>query len=107
MEQSRWNDDLDIDVQLTRVNEELRSVRLGLADVEGRAEAARGLVTVRVGADCRIRDLKLDPRVMRLPSAELAEAIKEAANSAVDQVAGQAREITAVLTGEASEGYPR
>lgn len=82
MEQSRWNDDLDIDVQLTRVNEELRSVRLGLADVEGRAEAARGLVTVRVGADCRIRDLKLDPRVMRLPSAELAGAIKEAAGSA-------------------------
>ncbi|MER5323642.1 YbaB/EbfC family nucleoid-associated protein [Streptosporangium roseum] len=107
MEQSRWNDDLDIEVQLTRVNEELRSVRLDLAKVEGQAEAAKGLVTVRVGADCRIRDLKLDPRVMRLPSAELAEAIKEAANTAVDQVAGRAREITAVLTGEAPEGYTR
>ncbi|WP_406316371.1 YbaB/EbfC family nucleoid-associated protein [Streptosporangium sp. NBC_01639] len=107
MEQPRWNDDLDIDVQLARLNEEVRSVRLGLAEIEGRAEAAKGLVAVRVGADCRIRDITLDPRVMRLPSTELAEAIKEAANTAADQVAGRAREITAVLTGEAPEGPTR
>ncbi|MGW0811071.1 YbaB/EbfC family nucleoid-associated protein [Nonomuraea sp. NPDC002799] len=106
MEQPRWNDDLDIDVRLARVEEEVRSARLDLAEVEGRAEAAKGLVTVRVGADFRIRDLRLDPRAMRLPSAELTEAIKEAANAAADQVTVRARGITAALTGEAFEDLP-
>ncbi|WP_406316359.1 YbaB/EbfC family nucleoid-associated protein [Streptosporangium sp. NBC_01639] len=90
-----WSD--DIDAELARVARELDSARDRLSEVEARAEAAKGLVVVRVGPDHRVRELKLDSRVMRLGSHELAEAITQAVNSAVDEVAARTQEIVAPL----------
>ncbi|MET7329019.1 YbaB/EbfC family nucleoid-associated protein [Nonomuraea sp. NPDC005650] len=42
------------------------------------ATAASGLVTVEVDGTSDLTGLKLDPRALRLPAAELAEAIREA-----------------------------
>ncbi|MEU8103357.1 YbaB/EbfC family nucleoid-associated protein [Nonomuraea muscovyensis] len=57
------------------------------------ATAANGLVSVEVDGTSDLTGLKLDPRAMRLPAAELAEAIKEAfgrAREAAQQRATQA-----------------
>ncbi|MFI6732559.1 YbaB/EbfC family nucleoid-associated protein [Nonomuraea sp. NPDC050451] len=57
------------------------------------ATAAGGLVAVEVDGTSDLTGLKLDPRALRLPAAELAEAIREAfgkARAAARQRAGQA-----------------
>ncbi|MBB6344786.1 YbaB/EbfC family nucleoid-associated protein [Nonomuraea muscovyensis] len=57
------------------------------------ATAANGLVSVEVDGTSDLTGLKLDPRAMRLPATELAEAIKEAfgrAREAAQQRATQA-----------------
>ncbi|MFI7639222.1 YbaB/EbfC family nucleoid-associated protein [Nonomuraea sp. NPDC049400] len=95
MEDQAWDAGIDIDAELAKVNRELDDVQAKLAEVDGRGEGAKGLVTVRVGADGRLLDLRLDPRALRLGSHALAAAIMEAANSAADQTAGRMREIMA------------
>ncbi|MFI7135113.1 YbaB/EbfC family nucleoid-associated protein [Nonomuraea sp. NPDC050153] len=57
------------------------------------ATAAGGLVTVEVDGTSDLTGLKLDPRALRLPAVELAEAIREAfgrARAAARQRATQA-----------------
>jgi DNA-binding protein YbaB len=57
------------------------------------ASAANGLVTVEVDGTSDLTGLKLDPRALRLSTAELAEAIREAfgqARAAAQQRATQA-----------------
>jgi hypothetical protein len=56
---------------------------------EGYGEAANGMVRVAV-AGGRISTVELDPRVMRLPSQELAEAFADAANAALADLASKA-----------------
>jgi hypothetical protein len=61
---------------------------------EGYGEAASGMVRV-VAAGGRISNVELNPRVMRLPSEELAEAIAEAANAALADLASKYPAVTA------------
>lgn len=49
----------------------------------GSGSAANGMITVRASMPGRITSLALDPRVMRLPSATLAEEIERAVNEAL------------------------
>jgi DNA-binding protein YbaB len=83
----------DFDQMLTRSRELLRSMQSRPAgdapEVEGEGEAAGGLVRV-VAADGRLSSVELDPRVMRMPSAELAEQVLTAANAALDLAAARA-----------------
>jgi DNA-binding protein YbaB len=56
--------------------------------LEGYGEAANGMIRV-VAAGGRISTVELDPRVMRAPSEELAEAFVEAANAALEDLASR------------------
>ncbi|HEY7050306.1 MAG TPA: hypothetical protein VH373_24035 [Jatrophihabitantaceae bacterium] len=58
-----------------------QSIRPALADLVGRGEAADGQVAVEWNTQ-GLAELELNPRVMRMPSVDLAEAIKEAIRSA-------------------------
>lgn len=59
----------------------------------GRGEAADGAVVVEADADNRLTDLQLDPRALRLGSIEnLRQAIMEAYEAALDDVADQVRD---------------
>jgi len=83
--------------------------RRQIADMQGRleaieaeAEAANGMVRVKVDRQGRLTSLELDPRVQRrLGSEELAEAILEASRDAQAQVADQIR---AAMQGLSPEG---
>jgi DNA-binding protein YbaB len=64
--------------------------------VRASGEAADGLVAVEVDGGGQVLDVTLDPRAMRLPASELAEAVKTAlrqaqasARSQVEEIAGR------------------
>lgn len=67
----------------------LRDAQASLADVVGRGEAAEGQVVVEYTSGEGLRAIDLNPRVMRLPAAELAEEIKSAVHAAVDDLRKQ------------------
>ena len=58
-----------------------QSIRPALVDLVGRGEAADGQVAAEWGTD-GLAELELNPRVMRMPSTDLADAIKEAIRAA-------------------------
>lgn len=58
-----------------------QSLRPALAELAGRGEAADGQVTVEWTTE-GLTELELNPRVMRMPSTDLADAIKEAIGAA-------------------------
>jgi DNA-binding protein YbaB len=60
-----------------------------LGDVRGRGAAAEGLVRVEIDGTSAILDLTLDPKAMRLPSEDLAAAVREAFDAARGEVRGQ------------------
>ena len=63
-----------------------------LETIEAEAEAADGMVRVKVDRQGRLTSLEFDPRVQRkLGSEELAEAVLEASRDAQAQVADQMR----------------
>jgi DNA-binding protein YbaB len=74
-----------------------------LAAVRGRGTAADGLVSVEVDGTSDIVDLVIEPRAMRLPSVDLAAAVREAFRGAREAaqealaVAGQ-EQATAIAT---------
>lgn len=73
-----------------------------LETIEAEAEAADGMVRVKVDRQGRLTSLELDPRVQRkLGSEQLAESILEAAKDAQAQVADQMR---AAMQGLVPEG---
>jgi hypothetical protein len=77
----------DLDQMLTRSREMLRAMQAarpsdGDPPPDGAGEAAGGLIRA-VAADQRLTALELDPRVMRMASAELAEQILVAVNAAL------------------------
>ena len=61
---------------------DFQSLRPVLAGLTGRAEAADGQVVVEWTAQ-GLSELELNPRAMRLPSSDLAEAIKAALRDAI------------------------
>lgn len=64
-----------------------------LSEVEGWGEAANGHVKVCVGPSGVLKDVRLDPRAMRLASEDLAASIVEAAREGQQAAAVQIREI--------------
>ena len=59
--------------------------------VEGHGEAADGLIRVKALPGGKLAELELDPRVMRMDSTSLSEAIVEAANAALADLTEQLR----------------
>jgi DNA-binding protein YbaB len=76
--------------QARKTLESLRSSRLPGGDARGRGEAAGGQVRVVAASPGRLESLELDPRVMRMPSKDLAACVLAAANAALDDLAAQA-----------------
>jgi DNA-binding protein YbaB len=72
----------------------LDQMRRDLEEVEATARRPDGLITVVVGAQGRLRDLRLDPRVYRkLDSGDLARAILELTSEATAEVTERMRQI--------------
>jgi len=81
---------------------QIQEMQARLETIEAAAEAADGMVQVKVDRHGRLTSLELDPRVYRkLGSEELAEAIMEASKDAQGQVDEQMR---AAMRGLAPEG---
>jgi len=83
----------EFDFGLEEARQELRRLATAATGPEGQppeghGEAANGMVRVTV-AGGRLSTVELNPRVMRLPSEELAEAFVEAANAALTDLAAQ------------------
>ncbi|MEU5671823.1 YbaB/EbfC family nucleoid-associated protein [Micromonospora sp. NPDC049089] len=62
-------------------------------------ESAEGQVRAEFGADGRLESLTLDPRMMRLGSAEVCDHVIEAVNAAIDSMRGG----PAVASGDLSQ----
>ncbi|MGC4746841.1 YbaB/EbfC family nucleoid-associated protein [Micromonospora sp. DT201] len=58
-------------------------------------ESADGLVQAEFGADGRLAALTLDPRLMRLGSAQVGDHVIEAVNAAIDKMRGAAAPVPA------------
>ena len=61
-------------------------------DVVGSAESEDGYVRVRMGATGVVEAIELDPKVMRMPSQDLAEVLTATLNQARDHLAEQLAE---------------
>ena len=71
-------------------------LRERITEIVGRAEAAAGRITAEYTSEGGMSALELDPRVLRLPSAQLSQEIRAAVNAAakdfqrqLSQVGGQ------------------
>nr|WP_277820199.1 YbaB/EbfC family nucleoid-associated protein [Actinomadura sp. RB99] len=81
---------------------QIQEMQSRLETIEASAEAADGMVRVKVDRQGRLASLEFDPRVSRrLGSEELAEAVMEASRKAQADVADQVR---AAMQGLAPEG---
>ncbi|TDC73622.1 YbaB/EbfC family nucleoid-associated protein [Actinomadura sp. 7K507] len=81
---------------------QIQDMQSTLESIEAEAEAADGMVRVKVDRQGRLTSLELDPRVQRrLGAAELAEAIMEASEEAQSRVTDQ---IQAAMRGLVPEG---
>jgi DNA-binding protein YbaB len=76
---------------LTRIIDEtekgqrrFRDAQSEISTIKGAGESADGKVRVRVDAGARLIDVRLDPRVMKLSSADLAEEFTRAVQRAQD-----------------------
>ncbi|MCG5220526.1 YbaB/EbfC family nucleoid-associated protein [Streptosporangium sp. KLBMP 9127] len=101
--------DPELDRMLSALGEQtarFEKVGRDLAETRGTGEAAGGQVVVEVCADGSLKDLRIDPRAMRLGSAALAEAILGAARAAQQDVAGRANQLMEPLVGEALWDVP-
>lgn len=63
-------------------------------ELTGRGEGADGRIVAEYRAEGGLTKLELDPRAMRLPSADLAEQIRTAVNAAAEDFQRQVRELT-------------
>jgi DNA-binding protein YbaB len=78
--------------QLDRARVDLGSLRARMQDVAGVGEAMDGLVRVTCRVGGVIEKVSLDPRAMRRPSADLADAFKAAHAAAVVAAAESAQQ---------------
>ncbi|MFI6596337.1 YbaB/EbfC family nucleoid-associated protein [Nonomuraea sp. NPDC050536] len=77
-----------------------------LASVTGKGESRSGLVGAVVDNGGRLDQIELEPRAMRMSSAELSEEIVEAVRAAQDSVQRQSEELLAQAMGSAEAGLP-
>lgn len=72
---------------------ELQRLQGRIQGIRGQGQAADGRVTVKASLTGALAGLTIDPRAMRLGSAELADAILQAAGEAVHDAERQAQEL--------------
>ncbi|MFD0900997.1 YbaB/EbfC family nucleoid-associated protein [Actinomadura sediminis] len=83
---------------------QIQDMQSKLEAIEAEAEAADGMVKVKVDQQGRLTALELDPRVQRrLGATELSEAIMEASKDAQRQVTEQIQDAMRGLTPEGAE----
>ncbi|MCK2212587.1 YbaB/EbfC family nucleoid-associated protein [Actinomadura sp. ATCC 31491] len=73
----------------------LADVQSRLGDVRGTGTAADGMIVVGADSTGRVDSIKLNPRVMRLGSQELADHLLRAVTAAQDDCARQAQALIA------------
>jgi DNA-binding protein YbaB len=79
---------------LQKLAEDVSAARAAVADLRGIGESPDGVVRVTVDGDGQLVDLELDPRIYRVTdSAALAEVIKAAFGSALEDATRQAFDI--------------
>jgi DNA-binding protein YbaB len=89
---------------LTKLAEELGTVRQAASEVRGRAESDDGLVCVVVDGDGSLIELDLDPRIYRTPdSAALADSIKDTIGRALEDATRQAFAVVRKVLPEAEQ----
>jgi len=90
-----YHDSGEYDGGLSRVRAELREMAEADGEPpEGRGEAANGMVVVAAKGG-RISTVELHPKVMRLPSQDLAEEFAKAANAALADLEAKYPELSA------------
>jgi DNA-binding protein YbaB len=81
--------------------DELRQMQHDVRQVTATARTRDGLVSVEVGPQGQLRDIRFDPRVYeRMSPQRLARTIKELTGEASNEAAGQAKQITAAFLPE-------
>jgi DNA-binding protein YbaB len=85
----------DADQDMSKVTE----MRERIAGIVGRAEAADGRITAEYTSEGGLSALDLDPRVLRLPSAQLSQEIRAAVNAAAKDFQKQLAEVGGRLFG--------
>ncbi|NUR84042.1 MAG: YbaB/EbfC family nucleoid-associated protein [Nonomuraea sp.] len=76
---------------------ELGAAMRELRGLSGTGASRSGAVAARVDADCRLADLTINPRAMRLGSDALGREVVEAVNAALLDHERQARELISVV----------
>jgi DNA-binding protein YbaB len=89
--------------QLAKVKE----LKARMAEVVGRGEAADGRVSAEFKKDGGLTALDLDPRVMRLPAAELSLEIRAAVNAAAQDYQTRISQVGGELFGGTEQGAAR
>lgn len=84
----------------------IRDLNERTAALVGTGRAADGRVTVTWTSGDGLADVSIDPRAMRMPSADLAEAVRAAVREALDDLRRQVREVMTEVFGEAA-GDPK
>jgi DNA-binding protein YbaB len=80
-----------------------REMRERIGDVVGKGEAADGRITAEFTSAGGLSALELDPRVLRLPSAELSREIMSAVNAATKNFQEQLVRVSGELFGGAAD----
>jgi DNA-binding protein YbaB len=73
----------------------LNEIQRQLTEIRGTGTAAGGQVVVEADHSGRIASIRLDPRIMKLSSKDLADELLRAINSAQDDCTRQAQELIA------------
>jgi DNA-binding protein YbaB len=90
------DDEIDPELMFRSAQEQFKQVeqmQRRMVELEGRAESQDGRVTVVYTQAKGLADIQLDPRAMRMASAELSEVIREVAQEAKRDLERQAKEL--------------
>lgn len=90
--------DANMDGMLAMVDK-LDSVQERLAELTGSATSEDEHISVTIDSQGKVSEVTLNPRVMRMASEDLAEALKQVVNDAHDDAQKRSQELLAEFTG--------
>lgn len=104
---SEFGDLTNLDIEkLIRISEEqsarVKEMQERAAELEGHAESADRRIKVTCTTAGGVSDIQIDPRAMRMPAADFAEALKNLIKEATDDLHRQLSELMAETYGEAA-----